>query len=155
MKKILFWIIVIVAALIVMFFLLGFVLTAISKRSQTQQKFVSGTLSETLPNGPYNGSIIFKQPVWKGKRFDANTQLGMNFIWDGWYYPFLFYKTKGLQDTSLDVIVLDYNQNENPIWLKWIRDEIVEIGPNHYLGKVYVEVIPNHPFVFGFFELKK
>ena len=34
-------------------------------------------------------------------------------------------------------------------------DEIVQIAPNHYLGKLQVRIIPNYPFTLMFFELKK
>jgi hypothetical protein len=43
---------------------------------------------------------------------------------------------------------------ENPWWLRRVLDEIVQVGPDHFLGKVHLRWGPTHLTV-GYFELRK
>ena len=69
-------------------------------------------------------------------------------------YPFKTYIGKGLQDKKINVIKIDYAQSD-PWWVTYVLDEIVEIGPQTYLGKVHLTIIPGIPFTVGFFRLQK
>lgn len=110
------------------------------------------TKSETgpIPNGAAKGTAIispgttFTQEIadfvshfaWQGKTFDAKrgvltnrvSVLGLNAI------VATVYKDKSWLDGK-ECIVLDYSQTS--MLAKWIRDEIRQIGPDLYLGKVY------------------
>ena len=74
--------------------------------------------------------------AWQGKVFDAKkgvlknriTAFGLNAI------IAKVYKAPSWLDGK-ECIVLDYS--ETSLVAKWIRDEIRQIGPNLYLGKVY------------------
>lgn len=76
--------------------------------------------------------------AWQGKSFNAErgvltnriSVLGFNAI------VATVYKDKSWLDGK-ECIVLDYSQTS--MLAKWIRDEIRQIGPNLYLGKVYWE----------------
>ena len=70
-------------------------------------------------------------------------------------YPFKTYAGKGLRDKKLDVLKIDYNVDGNPFWLRLIVDEIVEVTPGKYLGKMHIKLIPGFPFTVLYFELKK
>jgi hypothetical protein len=75
---------------------------------------------------------------WQGKNFDGKrgvltnrlTTLGFNAI------VAEVYVDKSWMDNK-DCIVLDYSKTSHVA--KWIRDEIRQIGPGLYLGKVYWE----------------
>ncbi|HKA00569.1 MAG TPA: hypothetical protein VKE70_28855 [Candidatus Solibacter sp.] len=76
--------------------------------------------------------------AWKGKTFDAQrgvltnriSVLGFNAI------VATVYKDKSWLDGK-ECIVLDYSKTS--LLAQWIRDEIRQIGPDLYLGKVYWE----------------
>ena len=103
-----------------------------------------------IPNGPAKGTAIiapgtvFSPEIahainvfaWQGKTFDAQhgvlrnkiTVLGLNAI------VAEVYKAPSWLDQK-ECIVLDYSKTS--IVAQWIRDEIRQIGPGMYLGKVY------------------
>lgn len=105
-----------------------------------------------IPNGPAKGTAIiapgtaFSREIaefvnlfaWQGKTFDAErgvltnriSVLGFNAI------VATVYKDKSWLDGK-DCIVLDYSKTS--LVAQWIRDEIREIAPDLYLGKVYWE----------------
>ena len=74
--------------------------------------------------------------AWQGKSFDAKRGVLTNRISILGFNAILAEVYKG--DSWLDhkeCIVLDYSKTSTVA--HWIRDEIREIGPNFYLGKVY------------------
>jgi hypothetical protein len=105
-----------------------------------------------IPDGPAKGTAIIAPGttfsheiaefislfVWRGKTFDSKRgvlsnkilPLGLNAIIASVY-----------KDTSWldgkECIVLDYSKTS--LVAHWIRDEIRQIGPGFYLGKVYWE----------------
>jgi hypothetical protein len=103
-----------------------------------------------LPNGPATGTAIiapgtkFTPAVaaavnlfaWQGKNFDAKngvlknkiSVLGLNAI------VAQVYKGPSWLDKK-ECIILDYSKTS--IVAQWIRDEIRQIAPGMYLGKVY------------------
>ncbi len=111
-----------------------------------------------MPDGVYQGDIG-RATSWVGKKFDAQTSSGINVFNENGAkvekYPFITSTNKGVVDKNLDVIKIDYNVPENPFWLRLIADEIVEIAPNEYSGKMFVKVIPGFPFALLYFRLKK
>lgn len=108
--------------------------------------------SGPIPNGPAKGTAIiapgtvFSREIaefvnlfaWQGKNFDAQrgvltnriSVLGLNAI------VATVYKDKSWLDGQ-ECIVLDYSKTS--LVAQWIRDEIRQIGPDLYLGKVYWE----------------
>lgn len=121
-----------------------------------QQKFLKGNLPKPKPDGFYKGNEqtgIGKN--WRGKTFNQQAQTGVNTFTDGERYTFKTYESTGLRDHDTKVLRIDYNQPGNPWWLKFIVDEIVEVKPNNYLGKVHLKVIPNLPFTLMYFELSR
>ncbi|MEK7602109.1 MAG: hypothetical protein AAB472_01330 [Patescibacteria group bacterium] len=130
------------------------------ERSPDQARFLAGTIPQAFPDGLYTGSVPGHKVSWLGKKFDAIHWSGINLFENGSStpsekYPFVTSEERGLRDTYTNVIVIDYDIEENPFWLRPIRDEIVEIGPGHFLGKLQVRLIPWYPFTLAFFELKK
>jgi hypothetical protein len=98
---------------------------------------------------------------WLGKRFDRAAGVGDNlftggaagaarFIWPGYAFrplePGLFsafdfrtYTAPGLKDPDRVVLKIDYDLELNPGFLiRNILDELVEVGPRTYLGKVHM-----------------
>ena len=125
-----------------------------TQNSPNQKLFLSGKISNPKPDGPYKGSVNFKTS-WQGKKFDASSSSGINLIDGKESYPFKTYTGKGLQDKNLDVFKIDYNIVQNPFWLRFILDEIVEVSPDKFLGKVHLKLIPALPFSVGYFRLEK
>ena len=69
-----------------------------------------------------------------------------------------YFKTRAepaLRDAPLRVIKLDYDSPENPFLIRVILDEIVEIAPDQYLGKIHLKVLPGFYSTIGYFGLKK
>jgi hypothetical protein len=103
-----------------------------------------------IPNGAAQGTAILAPGTvytpeiaaainlfaWQGKTFDAEhkvlrnkiTALGLNAI------VAEVYKAPSWLDKK-ECIVLDYSKTSTVA--QWIRDEIRQIGPGTYLGKVY------------------
>lgn len=149
--------------------------------SDYQKQFLSGNAPQTAPNGFYNGTahVLFDKPVpWLGKSFVAAESKGFNIftpqgasllkIMTPLYKLFsvnadgntdaYYFKTRtepGLKDKNVNVIKLDYDAPENPLLIRIILDEIVEIAPEQYLGKIHLKVLPGFYSTIGYFGLKK
>ncbi|MDO8530192.1 MAG: hypothetical protein Q7S10_02190 [bacterium] len=118
--------------------------------------FLKGKAAQ--PDGFFHG-VVGKKTSWLGKKFDAQNSKGINVVSDekngqAEKYPFITYMGRGAAD-NLEVVKIDYNIKGNPWWLKLILDEIVEVAPNEYLGKMHARIIPGLPFTFLYFTLKK
>jgi len=128
-----------------------------SNRSPNHTLFRQGAVPKPLPDGPHKGTVVGYDGDWIGKTFDAKTATGKNLLKAGSgieeRYPFVTAVGRGIADPNT-VVKIDYNIAGNPLWLRAILDEIVEVGPNHYLGKIHVRVGPVH-FAVGYFELRK
>lgn len=113
---------------------------------------------------------------WQGKRFDADTGTGDNrmvssaslpskLLWplykmkdavDGKLaFDFKTYTDAGKADPDVTVMVIDYaNVDANPVLIiKSIRDELVQIVPGAYLGKILFRLPGDKYEMVGFFAL--
>jgi len=121
------------------------------KMSQAQlDELFENSPSGEIPNGEARGTAIvapgttYTEDIasfvthfgWQGKTFDAGKGLLRNRI-----LPFglnaiiaKVYKGPSWLDNK-ECIVLDYS--DTSLVARWIRDEIRQIGPGQYLGKVY------------------
>jgi hypothetical protein len=61
---------------------------------------------------------------------------------------------KGLRDKEKEVLKLNYNLPQNPFFLRPVMDEIVEVEPGKYLGKVHYRLWSNFAVTLGYFELE-
>jgi hypothetical protein len=117
--------------------------------AQLDQLFSSGAAGN-IPDGPAKGTAIIASGIkfsaeiaefinlfgWQGKTFDAKKgvlrnrilPIGLNAI------VATVYKGPSWFDNK-ECIVLDYS--ETSLIARWIRDEIREIAPGFYLGRVY------------------
>lgn len=114
---------------------------------------------------------------WQGKRFDAQTETGDNrmtqsssvaskLLWplyrmkdaeDGKLaFDFKTYEDEGKDDPGLRVMVIDYaDVEDNPrLVIRSIRDELVEIVPGAYLGKILFRTPRGNYDKIGFFALR-
>ena len=121
------------------------------KMSQAQlDELFTKSKAGPIPDGPATGTAIIAAGttftpaiaaavslfVWQGKNFDAKhgvlrnriTALGLNAIVAS------VYKGPSWLDKK-ECIILDYSKTS--IVAQWIRDEIRQIEPGTYLGKVY------------------
>lgn len=157
MATVILTLILIIIAVVVVYAAFAFVSTAQVKRMPEQERFASGKFPDPLPNGDLAGSAD-NQGSWVGKSFDAASNSGINLFNDkgalARRLPFTTYKGNGLSDPDLEVLKIDYNTPENPFYVRFVLDEIVEVSPGRYLGKVYIRVLPFVPFAVQYFELK-
>jgi hypothetical protein len=121
-----------------------------------QTHFTNGTVMD-LPNGFYAGSVAGPPVSWKGKKFDVSHSTGINVLTgpngNVEKYPFITSVGPGVHDNK-QVIRIDYDVPQNPLWLRPILDELVEVTPGEYLGKMQLRIIPAFPFTLTYFTLK-
>ena len=175
------WILIGVVIAIVSWLVFWSLVTIIIKQSKYHKQFLNGTTPQTAPDGFYQGTahLLFDQQTpWLGKSFNRLDSEGFNIftpagasllkILTPFYKRFAlnndgntdayYFKTRtepALKDAPLNVIKLDYNSPENPFLIRIILDEIVEIAPEQYLGKVHLKVFPNVYSMIGYFGLRK
>ncbi len=138
---------------------IGSYLTISNSDSPNQRQFVKGVIPNPLPDDFYKGSADIYTGPWLGKRFDSKTGTGINvFEWRGRkleYFPFLMYKGDGIRDEGLNVLKIDYNIPENPFWLRPALDEVVEIAPGRFLGKLNYRYSATGAFTLLFFNQER
>ena len=136
----------------------GYLRTLQIEQSPQQTIFAKGKVPKELPDGLYRGSSEGYGGSWHGKKFNRELATGINLFKAKETvqekYAFKTYVGKGLKDT-IQVIKIDYNLPNNPFWLRLILDEVVEVEPGKYLGKLHVNIVPGMPFTLAFFELNK
>ena len=174
---------VIVALVIALVVWLGFwmLITFLVGQSARQQQFVAGLPPSESPDRFYKGSayLLGNRPVpWMGKSFESTNNKGFNIFTpagasllkiltpfyklfrvnadgntDAYYFDTSV--SQGFRDKQIDTFKLDYDKSENPFLIRIILDEIVEVGPQEYLGKVHMKVFPGYYATIGFFGLRK
>jgi hypothetical protein len=114
--------------------------------------------------GPLDGLGRFLSSIWMpwlGKRFDPQAATGDNLfvsasapsfrvMWPGYSFrrvdggllsafDFRTYLAPGIADPDRQVLKIDYDIDANPTFLiRSVMDELVEVGPRTYLGKVHL-----------------
>lgn len=145
--------------------------------SRRQKEFVKGKLPSPAPEGFYKGTayLLGGGPVpWLGKSFEEANRQGYNIftskgasvlkVLSPLYKRFsinaegntdaYYFQTsagRGLKDENTEVFKLNYDSPENPFPIRIILDEMVEIAPDEFLGKVHVNVFPGYYATIGFF----
>lgn len=156
-------------------------ITFIVGKSRRQAEFVNRKLPSEPPDGFYRGSayLLGSSPVpWLGKSFERENSKGFNIftpkgasllkLLTPFYTLFrpnadgntdaYYFRTstgRGFKDQDIETFKLDYDSPENPFLIRIILDEIVEVAPQEFLGKVHVKVFPGYFATIGFFGLKR
>lgn len=114
---------------------------------------------------------------WQGKRFDSESRSGDNrmvssarlpskLLWplykmkdavDGKLaFDFKTYNDAGKCDPDVQVMVIDYSDvGDNPrLIIRSIRDELVQVVPGAYLGKILFRMPQDRYEMIGFFALR-
>ncbi len=143
---------------VVIFF--GLLRTLYVQNNGNQKEFLSGRVPKNMPDGFYKGSVGNIKVPWMGKRFNSKKSTGINRFADekgntNEKYPFTTYIGEGIQDKGFKVLKIDYGTNRSPWWIKYILDEVVEVKPGNYLGKVHITILPKVPLTLGYFRLTK
>jgi hypothetical protein len=175
------WILISVVSAVIAWLLFWWLVNFVAEHSSYQKKFSAGTTPQTAPDGFYRGTahVLFDADVpWMGKSFAAADHLGFNIftpaggkllkILAPFYKRYTvnedgntrayYFRTRtepGIKDPTLNVVKLDYSSRENPFRIRIILDEIVEVAPEQFLGKIHVKVFPGYYSTIGYFGLKK
>jgi len=175
------WIVVSILAVLAIWIAIWVVTSYLVSHSKRQAQFVSGSAPANGPEGFFKGSayLLGNRPVpWLGKTFESSKDLGFNIFTPSGasmlkiMLPFYkkyrlnadgntdayYFKTStgpGLKDKGTTVFKLDYDSPENPFLIRIILDEMVEVRPNEFLGKVHMKVFPGYYATIGFFGLSK
>lgn len=173
------WVIVAIFAAIVLWLAYFAVLDFAVGRSRRQSDFLAGRLPTAPPSGFYRGSAYLLGPLpvpWLGKFFDPENANGFNTftpsggrmlhlltpLYSGFRqnsegntdaYHFKTSIGPGLKDRGIETFKLDYDSPANPFLIRIILDEIVEVSPQRFLGKVHVKVFPGFFATIGYFGL--
>jgi hypothetical protein len=136
----------------------GFIQTYRVQHSKYQEQFLAGKSPSPFPDGFHKGSADFYTSNWQGKTFQANSGIGVNNFGTETTstekYSFKTYVEKGIQDQNIEPFKIDYDNGKNSWWLSPLLDEIVEVAPGQYLGKISYRLIPGSPFALGYFKLE-
>ena len=148
------------ATLLVLGILSGFLRTWQIQNDEREKIFLAGTVPNPVLDGLYYGAVPGHTVSWLGKKFYAAREKGINVFSDGKggeveQYPFVTSVGKGLHEKNLDVLKIDYDIPGNPVWLRLVVDEVVQVAPGWYLGKLEARMIPGYPFALTYFELKQ
>ncbi len=157
MKLLIIVVLVLILVVAMSGLIVGLYRTYKTQHSANQQKFLNGAVP-TKPDGFYSGTITGLQSNWQGKEFTAAAQTGINRYNENGTelkrYPFKTSVTKGLRDKR-EVLRISYDLPDNPWWTRRVVDELVEVEPDHYLGKIHYQVWPGFSFALGYFQLKR
>jgi hypothetical protein len=115
---------------------------------------------------PWNGKRFVPASESGVNRFDRSVLGPMRIVWPGYRpervaggvveaFPFHTRIGPGTVDPDVTVLAIDYDDEANPSFLiRRILDELVEVAPGGYLGKVLFRVRGSfHPI--GFFSLRR
>jgi hypothetical protein len=175
------WIAISILAAVVFWMAIWILTSFFVGKSERQKRFVASSAPASGPDGFYKGTayLLGNRPVpWLGKSFENGEDQGFNIftphgasllkILTPLYKLFrmnndgntdaYYFKTstgRGLKDENTTVFKLDYDSPENPFLIRIILDEMVEVGPEEFLGKVHMKVFPGYYATIGFFGLKK
>jgi hypothetical protein len=152
-----------------------------SAPSQPLEGTYPGTLVTTTTgrlSDPLLRAVARAWMPWIGKRFHPADQTGDNLLvrsarvparvlWpsyrlddagDGRYAAFRFrtYTSPGKLDPDIETLKIDYDSDDNPGFLiRNILDELVEVAPGDYLGKVLLRRRPGADWhLVGYFSLR-
>lgn len=147
-----------IVGIVALLIIIGFIQTYRVQHSKYQEQFLAGHTPSPFPDGFHKGSADFYTSDWQGKTFQANSGTGSNIFGststNTEKYSFKTYVEKGSQDPSLETFKIDYDNGKNSWWLSPLLDEIVEVAPGQYIGKMSYRIIPGSPFALGYFKLE-
>lgn len=175
------WIVVSLVSFVILWLAFWTLVTLFVGQSSRQKQFAAASAPADGPSGFYRGSayLLGNGPVpWLGKSFEKEEQKGFNIftptgasllkVMTPFYKLFrrnadgntdaYYFKTStglGFKDKDVSVFKLDYDSPENPFLIRIILDEIVEVEPNEFLGKVHLKVFPGYYATIGFFGLRR
>lgn len=149
-SKLLISLTIIILVGIVLIFVALFIWSYLQEKKPANTTFHEGAYPAEPLSGDYKGTFS-RDTSWQGKRFNDDGT-GINNFEDGQRYKFVTSQTKSLGGDQ-EVMRIDYNQGENPWWLRFIVDELVEVEQTKYQGKVYLRIGPVH-FTLAYFELE-
>ena len=114
---------------------------------------------------PWQGKTLFRERSAGVNRFLPNVRVPMRAVWPGYTpeyvgpdrveaFPFRTRISPGELDPGVDVLKIDYDFEANPdFMIRRILDELVQVAPGRYLGKVLLRARGRfHPI--GFFSLR-
>jgi hypothetical protein len=114
---------------------------------------------------PWQGKTLFPDSSTGVNRFLPNVRGPMRAVWPGYTpryvgpdrveaFPFRTRVAPGELDPGVDVLKIEYDFEANPaLVIRRILDELVQVGPGRYLGKVLFRARGRF-YPIGFFSLR-
>jgi len=159
MDQVIFFVVFAVFVFVVLFVVLGLLRTWLLQHGVRQKLFLQGKLPKEPLSGFYKGAVYGYMGPWKGKKFNSKNNQGMNVFGGGKttveQFPFTTYTGEGFRDMQISTIKIDYNVAGNSFFVRKILDEIVEVSPGKFLGKMHIRLLPFFSLTVGYFTLDK
>jgi hypothetical protein len=70
-------------------------------------------------------------------------------------FPFRTFHGQGLKDPDRQVLKIDYDTPANPVLMRRILDELVQVDDNYYLGKCHLKISPTRWHLLFYFALQR
>ncbi|MDP9343370.1 MAG: hypothetical protein M3Q23_15020 [Actinomycetota bacterium] len=114
---------------------------------------------------PWQGKTLHREASTGVNRFLPNVRVPMRTVWPGYTpeyvgpdrieaFPFRTRVAPGELDPGVDVLKIDYDFEANPdFMIRRILDELVQVAPGRYLGKVLFRARRRF-YPIGFFSLR-
>jgi hypothetical protein len=127
---------------------------------------------------PLVEALLTSRMPWCGKTFDAAAATGANLLYTGFLpvsrvlFPMyrgyrqeghgtmsgLSFRTSagpGLKDPDRQVLKIDYDTPSNPLLMRRILDELVQVDDNYYFGKAYFRLSRTTWHLLFYFALQR
>jgi hypothetical protein len=122
-----------------------------------EKLFLAGSVPTQKPDGFHERNMPNYTGTWQGKKFDSANGRGVNIFKENGAlvvrYMFRTGAVKSLSERSKEVYEINYDLPENPLWLRFLVDEIVENQDGTFTGKIHVKVLWMK-YAVGWFSLK-
>jgi hypothetical protein len=127
---------------------------------------------------PMVDGLLTNHMPWCGKTFNAAAATGDNLLYTSFMpvarvffplyrgyrpagdglmtaFPFRTSTAPGLKDPDRQVLKIDYDTPENPVLMRRILDELVQVDDNYYFGKAYFRLSASTYHLLFYFALQR
>lgn len=136
----------------------AFYRTATVDTHPRQTTFKEAIAPDPEPDGYYALTMPIPTLIWQGVIFNSADNSGIDHFkhfWEVDLFSFATQVTSSIENKEHQVLTIDYNVSGNPFFVRPFYAEVVALKPDHFLGKLYLRLIPGFPIFVDFFDLNK